>query len=238
MRLEGECNRWTPYLYQQDFDTGICKIFRARCKTWTCPQCAQQNAINHYKRIFYGASTIEQHGFKQNFVTLTSHEKVRGWTASVAVWRKAWAKLTERARRKCKASKTPYHYVYITEAQIDGSLHIHGLFPACLDKRYWKNNARGCGLGYQVESEKLESANQAASYACKYIVKHMGTEHEGCRRIAYSSQFPDFKRRSNNGAWAIVPREIAIEDFIVTQWHVCHLDVKFDGKYLSFEDLN
>lgn len=222
----------TPYLFSDDQSKKVRRIIKTRCKSWTCLYCAEINAIGHYVRILNGLNILQQSGEKINFVTLTSHEKIRNFKQGYTIWQKAWRKLQERVRRKCKNSGVVLNFVYLFESHKDGALHVHGLFTGGLSTRWWKDNARQCGLGYQAKSESVANAGLASSYVVKYIAKNIGLDIDIARfrRINYSRRFPPAKKFESENSWTLIPQTQAITSVIEQAWFVNHYDVIMHGK--------
>lgn len=168
-------------------------LTRPSCKMWNCPSCGAKNTKRWIARIINHINRVGiVHGWK--FFTITAHEKMRGIQSSVKNLREGWKKLYNRILRKFGVSS----YVKVWEAHNDGSMHLHGLMDANIAKRWLKNNARECGMGYQVDVRPVENAGQVAGYISKYMVKS-GLQNEypkGLRRIEVSrdwTQLPDLK---------------------------------------------
>src|SRR3546814_19875352 len=76
----------TPYLYSDDSEKKVRRIIKTRCKKWTCPYCAEINAIGHYIRILNGINELQKRGFEVDFVTITRHAKIRKFEIEYRVW--------------------------------------------------------------------------------------------------------------------------------------------------------
>jgi hypothetical protein len=139
--------------------------------------------------------------------TLTAHEKWRGRDRSVANLRQGWKKLYNRARRKFDTSE----YVRVWELHADKkTFHLHGLVDENWGERWLKDNARGCGMGYQVDIHEVDNAGQVAGYIAKYFLKSenaLGEQREiwpkSLRRIECSRTWPQLPplEEYNNFAW-------------------------------------
>jgi len=210
----------TPYLYSDSQSEKIRRIIKARCKLWTCPYCAEINAIAHYIRILNGVNRLQESGEAINFVTITSHEKVRNFKQGYAVWQSAWRKLQERLRRFIKNCGARCEFVYLFELHKKGGLHVHMLVTGSIETRWWKDNARQCRLGYQAKSEQVDNAGLASSYVIKYIAKNIGLEIpvKGFRRINYSRGFPPAQKFDSPDQWTIIEKSISIEIVIEEAW--------------------
>lgn len=222
----------TPYLFSDDNEKKVRRIIKARCKQWTCPYCSEINAIGAYVRILNGLNELQSKGNKLNFVTLTSHEKIRDFEQGYRIWQSAWRRLQERLRRRLKNSDSDCQFVYLFEAQKKGAFHVHMLVTGDLQTRWWKDNARECGLGYQAKSEHVNNAGLAASYVVKYIAKNIGLEISvpRLRRINFSRKFPAAKTLASPDRWQIVDKKTAIETVIEQAWRLKNFDVLLHGK--------
>lgn len=225
----------TPYLYADNQESKVRRIIKTRCKLWTCPYCAEINAIGHYIRILNGLNELQQKKQTINFVTLTSHEKIRTFEQGYRVWQSAWRKLQERVRRRLKNSDTDCQFVYLFESHKKGGLHVHMLVCGGLQTRWWKDNARECGLGYQAKSEQVDNAGLAASYVVKYIAKNIGLEVpiKGFRRINYSRGFPTAPKIESPDRWTIIPKSESITSVIEQAWYSLGFDVTLHGQYID-----
>ena len=227
----------TPYLFTDSETEKTRRIIKTRCKLWTCPYCAEINALQNYIRILNGVNRLQEKGETINFVTLTSHEKVRTFEAGYRVWQKAWRKLQERMRRACKDSGVDVQFVYIFEHHKKGGLHIHMLVTGGLETRWWKDNARQCGLGYQAKSEYVNNAGLATSYVVKYLAKNIGLAISipRFRRINFSRGFPPMQKFDSPDSWTVIPKNESIKNVIEYAWFVKNYDVIMHGeKFVEF----
>jgi hypothetical protein len=239
----------TPYIYSDDCVPNTRSIHKTRCKQWTCEYCAPINQLQHQIRIYNGIQQLQNSGYNIDFVTLTSHEKLRGFESTYRVWQSAWGKLGQRWRRilatntrQCEdksllpsAGQLAIAYVWVIETHKDGRLHVHGLLVHGVHKRWWKDNARQCGLGYQVECEHVENASNAVSYVTKYIGKQclQDLPLKRVRRINYSQTFPPLELLSEDSTWSVIDPKTSIESIIEQAWHIENLDVQLHGKPIT-----
>lgn len=225
----------TPYLYSDDNEKKVRSIIKTRCKKWTCPYCSEINAIGAYIRILNGLNELQKKGNKINFVTLTSHEKIRDFEYGYRAWQSAWRKLQERLRRRLKNSHTDCQFVYLFEATKKGAFHVHMLVTGELQTRWWKDNARQCGLGYQAKSENVDNAGLAASYVVKYIAKNIGLEVSipRLRRINFSRKFPASPTLASGNTWVLVDKKESIKVVIETAWRLKNFDVLLNGELVK-----
>jgi len=217
-----ECKRHSGVLLVGDLASEKTRILKyARCKMWDCQYCARVNAGMHRSRIISGVNKIyAEETWRFSFVTLTSHEKNRGLERSIEVWKDAWKLLSNRMRHTLRKINHEVYYVFIGEQHKDGTLHVHGLFPNALSKKWWKDNARGCGLGYEVDCEEVENSGWAAAYCTKYMSKHIGVSiyPKNFRRINFSRNFPALKKNAVDGDWQKAEHWLSIERLIIEGW--------------------
>lgn len=225
----------TPYLFSDNDEKKVRSIIKTRCKLWTCPYCAEINAISAYVRILNGLNELQKQGNELNFVTLTSHEKIRDFEQGYRVWQSAWRKLQERLRRRLKNSNSDCQFVYLFEAQKKGAFHVHMLVTGELQTRWWKDNARQCGLGYQAKSEHVDNAGLATSYVVKYIAKNIGLEIPipRLRRINFSRKFPVSPAFTSPDRWEIIDKKASIETIINQAWRLKNYDVLLNGEIVK-----
>jgi len=165
-------------------------VCRANCDTWKCPECAKRMSETWGLRAVMGARKILAQGDKLDFITITSHEKLKTFSATEAIWQKAWSPLYNAIKRK----KLALEYIVIPECHKNGRMHVHALWNAEVSKKWLKDNARRRGLGYQCEIRHVSSAGRAAEYVTKYIGKSLDFEYPArFRRV----------RASNN--WVNIP---------------------------------
>ena len=177
--------------------------FRPRCKQWRCPYCAQINKRLWTMKAYYGAEFLQDgEGENLRFITLTSHERLTK-RQSWQVWPKAWSKLYMRAKRIQSGAS----YILVPEQHKDGRLHVHFLATWDMSSRWWKDNARACGLGYMAESEQPRSLAHAAWYVGKYISKQLDTNQwpKGFRRVRPSHNWPKMPQAERPAGWKFFP---------------------------------
>lgn len=168
-------------------------FFRPTCKTWNCPACGQDNAEHWIRRAEIGTKQLLEQGWKLDFLTLTPHEKLTP-AQSFYVLPRAWKKLHIRYQREI-AGRDPGSYFVVPERMPkSGKVHSHFIITGGLTQRWWKNNARECGLGYQCESKQINSIGPAG-YVTKYLTKTL------------TEQWPKGRRRVNTSRnWPVVPK--------------------------------
>jgi hypothetical protein len=137
-----------------------------------------------------------------SFVTVTSHEKLNA-KQSVKVLPNSWHKLSMRLRRRVKGLQ----YVTIPERHKSGRIHVHGIFDSVVGTRWWKDNARECGMGFQAEEDLVYSASGAGFYMGKYLFKQLSDERwaKNFRRIRTSLYYPKLPPLIRDSAWVFEP---------------------------------
>lgn len=132
-----------------------------------------------------------------DFVTLTSHEKLKTFEETEAVWRKTWPVLYNAVKRQ----KPALCYFIVPEQHRDGRMHVHVLWNAGVTKRWLKDNARKRGLGYQVDVSHVTAWISAVRYVTKYLSKSLGKEMPPrFRRVRVSQNWPDIPKPDNDAA--------------------------------------
>lgn len=162
----------------------------ANCDSWNCVDCSKRMASLWALRAEIGSREILLAGGTLDFVTITSHEKLRDFESTERVWRSAWNALYCAIKRKAPN----FQYMIVPEKHEDGRMHVHALWNAGVSKRWLKDNARKRGMGYQAEIKSISNSGGAQKYVVKYVGKSLG------------DNVPDHFRRvrvSNN--WAKVP---------------------------------
>lgn len=174
-------NPKVPYLTGFKQDTMY--LMRGSCGLWTCTVCGARNGRKWLARLLEHMNKVKSYGWY--FLTITAHEKMRGRDASVKNIRRGWKRLYNRMRRKYGIND----YVRVWEYHKDGSFHLHVLINRKIGKKWLKNNARECGMGYMVDSSRSKNPGQVAGYCAKYLLKSFeNAEHypKGMRRIECS----------------------------------------------------
>ena len=180
-----------PWMVASNPITQASIVFRPTCKTWACPSCADVNRRRWIATALHGVESLKSSGHNVDFLTLTSHERLRG-TASFRVWPLAWKKLQARYYYALPDGD-PGAYLAVPERHKDGSLHTHATITGGLDERWWKDNARECGMGYMADVQEVNDLG-VAGYVSKYLGKTMG------------EAWPKYKRRVNTSrSWPTLP---------------------------------
>ncbi len=225
-----------PYLYTID---GLeVKVVQPGCKMWDCVHCSRRKARQWAVRVYTGIEKFQADELAiWHFVTLTSNQNLETFESTLAVWPKAWAKLSTRLRRNAKKNGQQMRYVLIPEKHADGRLHTHMLvnqpFGVVLSKKgnwysnWLKDNAAQCGLGHQADIEPLGTPGRAAFYTTKYLAKGLDVEDwpRHLRRIRTSRGWPKLEKDETADIWAIVFTEKELAGWL-GQWQARGLTVR------------
>jgi len=171
-----------------DDETKRCLVSRANCNQWVCSECATRMAERWALRAEMGCRALQKQGDKVDFVTVTSHERLKTFTATEAVWSDAWSTLYAALKRK----KQKLSYMIVPEKHADGRMHVHAIWNAGVTQKWLKDNARSRGLGYQCKIIHLASLGYVAKYISKYIGKDLGADCPArFRRVRVSNDWLD-----------------------------------------------
>lgn len=185
---------------------------RLRCGQWSCEYCALKNRDIWRAHLLDTLPRISDHWW---FITLTAHEHLRSATASLKNIRENLDKLFKRLRRIFKH----VHYVRVYEKHpTSEARHAHlvacGLSPfiardvsrtkaitftPLLERQahrgtwsirtWFKKTARECGMGYQVDCQKIDNPGASIGYVTKYLTKSFQDLHEkGLRHVQTSRE--------------------------------------------------
>lgn len=205
-------NPKSPFLTYQNEEEGRLYWFKADCKLWTCPECGIRNRTRVSARVARGVEHWQEIGLNVDFITLTSHEKVRDFARSIAVFRDAWPRLRKRIQYRNK----DFHYALFGEQhKKNKTLHVHLVATNDLDTRVWKNHSRSCGLGYMVDVQSVSTAGAAAGYCTKYLAKSAGIDDwpSSFHRYRLSSRWPKWDIDAETGAaWSVFFNEASLND--------------------------
>jgi len=163
-------------------------VTRADCDSWKCPECAVRMRERWILRAEIGVRQYIGAGQHVDFITITSHEKLQNFTATEAVWRKAWPVLYAALKRR----SPQLNYFIVPEQHKDGRMHVHALWTANVSQKWLKDNARKRGLGYQAKAKPVTNATVAVRYVGKYVGKSLGEEVPArFRRVRVSQGWPE-----------------------------------------------
>lgn len=176
-------------------------VTRADCDSWNCPECAARMREKWILRAEIGARELLGDGLRLDFVTITSHERLKTFAATEIVWRDAWDRLYKAIRRKAEI----FEYMVIPEKHQDGRMHVHALWTAGVSQKWLKDNARKRGLGFMADVRRVQTVQNATRYVTKYIGKDLGDEVP-----------PHFRRVRVSRNWAEIP--IPVTDVSDLEW--------------------
>jgi len=208
-------------------------VCRANCDTWKCDECAKRMSEIWGLRAVMGARKIIAQGDQLDFITITSHEKLKTFSATEAIWKKAWNPLYNAIKRQ----KLALEYIVIPECHKNGRMHVHALWNAEVSKKWLKDNARRRGLGYQCEIRHISSAGRAAEYVTKYIGKSLDFEYPArFRRVRCSNDWVDIPKPATEHAelrWEYVGTNGALQIVYdeCQSKHIAMIDQKTGEKF-------
>jgi len=208
---EGLCsNTRRPMMVASNPNAKAAVFFSPRCKSWHCPECANINRRLWTWVAAYGSEQILAAGQPIGFFTVTSHEKLSNDGALRAL-PSGWAAL----RKRVQYVVPSVAYLLIPEPTLKGKVHLHGIVSADLSKRWWKDNARACGFGYQADAQRIEHAAAVAVYTAGYIGKQLesGAFGKGFHRVRTSQnwQRPPDPEEYSDWVFETLPPERALQ---------------------------
>jgi len=212
-------------------------LMRPDCGTWACPHCSKKNLARLRHLISFGTIAVGRLQPIQ-FVTLTSHERLATPAETYKVLSLAWNKLNRRLKRAAALQGQQVYYVAIPEQHKSRRWHLHMLVSPPMPLRWWKDNARQCGLGYQCAVRDFEQHGRAGAYMQKYLRKSvLGGQgwSKSMRRVRHSDNWPvseQMIKAKNGWTWAILPAAVSIRDeidrLIESGYRVAAADSVFD----------
>jgi hypothetical protein len=185
-------------------------IWQPPCNQWGCEDCAPVLRAKQAIRAYLGASEILDAGQDVFFLTLTSHEKL---TAEQSWWvlPRAWNKLRRRASRVDPDGL----YYMIPEHHKSGKAHAHAITSWAMPERWWKDNGRACGFGFQADHQVARSGPGAGAYALKYLLKQITGRawKKGKRRVMASQAWPQPPALPGAVGWQFeaIPRDQTVQ---------------------------
>lgn len=164
-------------------------FFRPTCKKWSCHACGQTNAAHWVRRGEKGTKEFLDQGFRVDFLTLTPHEKLTP-EQSFYVLPRAWKTLHMRYQREIPHDNPGAYFVVPERMPKSGKVHSHFMITGGLSQKWWKDNARECGLGYQSKVKEMKSIG-VVGYVTKYLTKTLTEQWpKGRRRVNTSRNWP------------------------------------------------
>lgn len=217
------CPYWSLLVYKP-VPNGITVMSRLRCKSWQCEFCARKNREmwrSHLKK------RIGRIGGAWWFITLTAHEDLRGRSVSLQNIRGNLDRLFKRIRRVWGS----VDYVRVFETHKTGAFHAHIVLSGLSDRvqRYvakngqeyyrptdilrghgnwgcqtwFRRNARQIGMGYMVDTKRIQTVSQVVNYITKYMTKEAQAFYEPhLRRIQTGGQIGAANPRGDGG-WTV-----------------------------------
>lgn len=187
-----------PWMVATNKSTNHLLFFRPTCKKWSCPGCGQVNAEHWIRRGEKGTKEFLEQGWKVDFLTLTPHEKVTK-EQSFYVLPRAWKTLHMRYQREIPHDNPGAYFVVPERMPRSGKVHSHFMITGGLTQKWWKDNARECGLGYQSKVIEIEDIG-VVGYVTKYLTKTL-TESwpKGRRRVNTSRNWPTIPMKEHPG---------------------------------------
>lgn len=163
------------------------RVARLRCKSWSCPQCAEKRARRLKKAIIAQATA---HGLDR-FLTLTMDPSkgtaAESWPEIKIVWKKFQTYMTRKLGKGVK-------FLWVIEAQKNGYAHLHILLNQYVSQA-WIKQAWDCLGGGRIVHIERANVYRTGLYLAKYLTKGFdGGLKAGQRRYGSS--------RSVNLGWA------------------------------------
>lgn len=193
MQSDDQCRTpGRPYILGRKTGENKAIFFRPDCGQWSCPHCAQKRKSGWFLTAYKGTSELINNGHWVYMITVTSRGgKGRTKEKAMDAFKSGWPAL----RKRATYWQGEFEYILIPEQHKNGIMHVHILANNILTKRWWKDNAFACGLGYMVDTTRVESAGAGAWYVSKYIDKHLAYLQwpKGFRRIRTSAGWPRVK---------------------------------------------
>jgi len=148
-------------------------VTRANCDSWSCPECSLRMSEHWVLRAEIGTRNLLGRGEQIDFVTLTSHERLKTFVATEQIWRSAWSALYAAIKRRRPSG---FDYFIVPEKHKDGRMHVHAIWDAAVSQRWLKDNARKHGLGYMAKIKPITEPFHAVRYVTKYVGKSLGDD--------------------------------------------------------------
>ena len=195
-----ECsNPNRPYIISIDHSAKTGIVFRPRCKMWTCPFCAEENAANWRMHAMRGVSYFQERGLDLSFITLTSRGgKGRTRERSLETFRRNFP----RFRKRVVYAYDLFEYIAVPEQHLNGVVHMHLIATYHGTQKFIKDKAFASGFGYIADVRIVDSGPAAAAYLSKYIGKDF-----------ISLKWPPrFRRVRCSRSWPRMPEEQVEDD--------------------------
>jgi len=200
-------NPKSPYLVGLSKTDKKALVMKSDCDSWECEECQIKKRSQWVARAVLGLMTITSQSQTSTFVTVTTAEWYKEPAAAIAAFPPAWNKLYNRLKRR---NNGLMYLMTIEFGQKTNHMHAHFLTNATQNERWYKDNARACGMGYQAKVEPVESDGKAAAYVSKYIGKS----------LAGKSLPPHFRRVRCSQNWTALADLVGQSDNY--DWLVCN----------------
>lgn len=207
--IEMCANPKAPYLVGLAKSERKALVIKANCDEWECVECAARKQSQWSARAILGSQEIASRGITLRFVTVTTAEWYKTSAAAIASFPIAWNKLYGRLKRQ---NPNLMYLMTIEFGKKTGHMHAHFLTDAQQTTRWYKDNARACGMGFQAKAEPVDSDAKAAAYVSKYIGKS----------LAGQQLPPKFRRVRCSQNWTALPDLEATRQAGDFDWLVCN----------------
>lgn len=193
----------TPHLTGVNQNEHKAILVKTACKMWSCETCGARIAKLWIARVINGINKL---GGNWYFFTITSNRYARG-ISSVKAIRAGWKLLYNRILALYDKNASELYYCKVWEQHEDGTFHLHMLANFPVTKRWIKDNAFHCGLGYQAHIRAIQNAGQVAGYMAKYTLKNATIARAGI-------SFPKGLRRiETSHKWPVLPKLVQLTGF-------------------------
>lgn len=178
-----------------DYESGRALVTRANCDSWKCQTCSARMRDRWVLRAQIGARKLRSDGYTVDFVTITSHEKLKTFEACEAVWRDVWGNGLYHALKRVQPA---LEYLCVPEKHKDGRMHVHLLWNAEVSQKWVKDSARKRGGGHQAKVVKEPPEMAISRYVAKYLGKSLGGEvPKRFRRVRVSQRWAEIPQPEN-----------------------------------------
>jgi len=221
----------TPYMVGKNETSRCAVLFRPRCKLWSCPDCRKTNSDLWCLRATLGAESLLAQSGQLHLVTVTAHERLT-LPQAIAVLPDGWPMLRKRWYRE---SGKPQYMLVPEIGKRSRHFHIHLITNLSPGTRWWKDNARSCGFGYQADdSDTFDGASRAGYYVGKYLYKQFERDvfRKGFHRVRTSHGWPKLPPLERDPSWAfsVLPKlqslQSVVEQLQADGYHIALADHK------------
>jgi hypothetical protein len=155
-------------------------------------------------------------GVQWSFVTLTANRKTRTLEGSHQNLARGWNRLNLRLKRQFPG----FAFVRVWELHKKRAFHAHYLWRALPSKRWVKDNAAACGMGFMADIAVLDMNERAKSvfYVAKYMTKEGVDFPKDIRRISCSRNFPNKAKEESTQDWRVLGTTLEEYDAWTLAW--------------------